>query len=100
VSQQLMGELLTETGDVAGAEEQFNAALTELNDYPAPLVGWKVHAGMARLKSRAGDANGAEEHAARALELVHAIAANVPDETLREKFLTGARAKISPAGPT
>ena len=100
VSKQLMGELLIATGDVAGAEEQYNAALAELNDFPGPLVRWKVHAGMARVKSQAGDTAGAEEHSARALELVNSIAANVADESLRNKFLTGAQARISSVGPT
>ncbi|HEY2964405.1 MAG TPA: protein kinase [Pyrinomonadaceae bacterium] len=94
VAKQLMAELLIASGDVAGAEHQFNAALAQLKEYPAPLVGWKVHAGMARLKSRSGDTAGAEEHSARALELVNSIAANVADEKLRGNFVTAARAAI------
>ena len=51
VAKQLMAELLTVEGDLAGAEQSFAAALAELKEYPAPLVTWKVHAGIARLKS-------------------------------------------------
>jgi hypothetical protein len=58
-------------------------------------VAWKVHAGIARLKSRANDASGAEEHSARALDIVNSIAANVTDEKLRNNFLTAARAAIT-----
>jgi tetratricopeptide (TPR) repeat protein len=95
VANQLMAELLIASGDPAGAERHFNAALAEMKQYPAPLVAWKVHAEMARLKSRAGDAGGAEEHSGRALEIVNSIAANVKDEKLRDGFLTAARASIS-----
>lgn len=95
VAKQLMAELLIAQGDLEGAEQQFNAALAELNDYPAPLVAWKVHAGIARLKSRSNDTAGAETHSARALEIVHSIAANVADEKLRTTFLTAAREAIA-----
>jgi ATP/maltotriose-dependent transcriptional regulator MalT len=95
VANQLMAELLIAQEDHEGAEQRFNAALAELNDYPAPLVAWKVHAGIARSKSRSGDAAGAEEHSARALELVQSIASNVADEKLRDNFLTAARSAIA-----
>ena len=95
VAKQLLAELLVASGDAAGAEREFNAALAELKAYPAPLVGWKVHAGMAQLKSRLGDSAAAEEHSARALELVNSIAASVADEKLRENFVASARAFIS-----
>lgn len=32
---------------------------TRLNDYPAPVVAWKVHAAIARLESKSGDATSA-----------------------------------------
>lgn len=95
VANQLMAELLIASDDPAGAERHFNAALEELGKYPVPLVAWKVHAGMAKLKSKLGDAGGVEEHSAHALEIVNSIAANVRDEKLRDNFLTAARASIS-----
>jgi hypothetical protein len=58
-------------------------------------VAWKIHAGIARLKSRSNDAAGAETHSTRALEIVQSIAANVADEKLRNNFLTAARAAIA-----
>jgi serine/threonine protein kinase/tetratricopeptide (TPR) repeat protein len=95
VANQLMAELLLAQNDLEGAEQSFNAALAELNDYPAPVVAWKIHAGIARLKSRSNDAAGAETHSTRALEIVQSIAANVADEKLRNNFLTAARAAIA-----
>jgi tetratricopeptide (TPR) repeat protein len=95
VANQLMAELLVASGDLASAEDRFNAALEELKEFPAPLVAWKVHAGIARLKAKSGDAAGAEEHSSRAFEFVNSIAANVDDEVLRQNFLTAAHAAIT-----
>ena len=95
VANQLMAEWSIASDDFAGAEQRFDAALAELKQYPAPLVAWKVHAGIARLKSKLGDVAGAEEHSSRALELVDSIAANVNDEKLRDNFLTAARVAIT-----
>jgi len=94
VAHQLSAEHLIASDDLAGAEKRFNAALEELRQYPAPLVAWKVHAGIARLKSKSGDAAAAAEHSSRALELVNAIAANVNDENLRNTFLSAAQVAI------
>ena len=95
VANQLMAELLIASGDLAGAEERFNAALEELKAYPAPLVAWKVHAAFARLKATSGDTAAAAEHSSRAFELVNSIAANVNDDNLRTNFLTAAHAAIN-----
>src|ERR1044072_2161711 len=95
VANQLMAEWSIASDDFAGAEQRFDAALAEMKKYPAPLVAWKVHAGIARLKSKLGDVAGAEEHSSRALELVDSIAANVNDEKLRDNFLTAARVAIT-----
>jgi serine/threonine protein kinase/tetratricopeptide (TPR) repeat protein len=95
VAHQLMAEWLIASDHPAGAEERFNAALEELKEYPAPLVAWKVHAGIARLKAKSGDVAGAEEHSSRAFDLVNSIAANVSDEKLRNNFLSAARSAIA-----
>jgi hypothetical protein len=73
---------------LAEAEKHFDAALTELRNYPAPLVTWKVHAARARLKSQMGDTTGAQESSLRATEIVNFIAANVHHEKLRQTFST------------
>jgi len=88
VAHQLMAKLALANGDTGEAEKQFDAALTELENYPAPLVTWKVHAGRVKLKSQLGDTAGAQESSARATEIVNFIAANVNDANLRSKFLS------------
>jgi len=87
VAHHLMGKVSVAAGRLAEAETSFEAALSELRAYPAPLVAWKVHAGRARLKSQLGDSAGAEEASAQATEIVNFIAANVNDEKLRNTFL-------------
>ena len=88
-----MGKVCTASGELEAAEQHFDAALAELEKYPAPLVAWKVHAARAQLKSDMGDAAAAEQASARAKEIVNYIAGNVTDEKLRNTFLN-ATAKI------
>ena len=83
------------SGDSNGADEHFNAALAELNDYPAPLVAWKTYAGAARAKTATGDVYGGMEAASNASETVKMIAANVADEKLRETFVAAALGRLS-----
>ncbi len=75
----------------AEAEKNFDAALAELEQYPVPLVAWKVHAGRSRLKTQMGQEAEAQEASARASEIVNFIASNVNDENLRLKFLKASR---------
>ncbi len=95
VAHNLMARISIKAGELVEADKHFEAALAEFEQYPSPLVAWKVYAGRARLKSRMGDEAGAEESRARAAEIVNAIAANVNDEKLRETFLTAATAKFA-----
>ena len=97
VAHNLMARVSIKSGDLAAAEKDFDAALEELRDYPAPLVEWRVHAGRARLKSKMGDAAGAEEAAARASEVINYIASNVKDENLRNTFIESASSRLSAA---
>jgi len=83
------------SGDFAEADKHFDDALAEMEQYPAPLVAWKVHAARAQLKSKMGDEAGAKEASAQAFEIVNAIAANVTDEKLRDGFLKSAQSALS-----
>jgi tetratricopeptide (TPR) repeat protein len=91
VAHQLMGRVSVASGDFADAEKHFDDALAEMEEYPAPLVAWKVHAARAQLKSKMGDAAGAKEASGQAFEIVNSIAANVTDEKLRSVFLSSAQ---------
>jgi tetratricopeptide (TPR) repeat protein len=91
VAYQLMGRVSIASGDFAEADKHFDDALAEMEQYPAPLVAWKVHAARAQLKSKMGDAAGAKEASGQAFEIVNSIAANVTDEKLRSVFLSSAQ---------
>src|ERR1041385_2019127 len=90
VAHHLLARVCIASGDLAEAEKEFNGALAELENYPAPLVAWKVHAGIAQLKSQMGDTAAVQAASVRASEIINAIAANVTDEDLRNTFLKSA----------
>ena len=96
VAHNLMARASMKAGDLEAAEKHFDAAVAELDDYPAPLVEWRVHAGRARLKSKMGDEAGAVDAAARASEIINLIAGNVKDEKLRNTFLSATAGKLKP----
>lgn len=95
VAHQLMAKVCVARNDLAAAERHFDAALVELENYPAPLVTWKVHAGRAKLKRQLGEAEEAQKASDRALEIVDDIAANVKDEKLRTGFLETTREMLT-----
>ena len=90
VAHHLMAKVCVASGDLVAADQSFEAALAELENYPAPLVAWKVHAGRAQLKRQLEDTKGAQESSKRAREIIDEIAANVADEKLRNGFLQSA----------
>jgi len=87
VAHQLMAEVEIAKGNLVEAQKNFSQALLELENYPAPVVAWKTHAGLARLNLQLGDRAGAREEFKKAAEIVTAIAANIRDEGLRTTFL-------------
>ncbi len=93
VAHKLMAQVAGATGDAAEAQRQFDAALEELQKYPAPLVAWKTYAELGRLKLQSGDPVAAREAFAQAAELVNSIAANTSDEGLRTTFMDSAAVK-------
>jgi hypothetical protein len=52
-------------------------------------------AAVYKAEAQSGDTEGTNEHSNRAREIVNSIAANVTDESLRNNFLTSARAAIA-----
>jgi len=83
----LKARIAMATDDFETASKEFSAALTELNQYPAPLTAWRTYADLGKLEQARG--NVAEAHAAftRANEIVQMVASNVTDEQLRTTFL-------------
>lgn len=83
----LKAQIAIALGDSAAAEQEFTAALEEMNRYPAPLVEWKTYAALGRLESTRGNHPAALSAFTRAAEIVKACAASVTDDDLRATFL-------------
>jgi len=90
VGHRFLAQAANDKGDNAEAEKQYEAALKELREYPAPLVAWRTYSDLARLKKEVGDDSGAREVFARAADIVDAIANNISDGALRGTFLKSA----------
>lgn len=87
VAHKLMAEVEIARGNLPAAQEHFDAAVEELQKYPAPVTAWKNYAGLGRLKLQLGDPSGSREAFARAAEMVNLIAANTAENELRETFI-------------
>jgi serine/threonine protein kinase/tetratricopeptide (TPR) repeat protein len=83
----LKAQIAIAAGDLYAAQREFNAALDELQRYPAPLVEWKTYAALGRLESTRGNDPAARSAFTRAAEIVNACAASVTDDGLRATFL-------------
>jgi serine/threonine protein kinase/tetratricopeptide (TPR) repeat protein len=96
----LLARIAIADGDPAQAEQEFALALEELDRYPVPLLEWRTHADLGRLKSKLGDPEAARKAYARAAEIIKACAASVTDEELRATFLNSpaVRAVVAGAG--
>jgi tetratricopeptide (TPR) repeat protein len=93
IAHRLFAEIAMVRGDSATAEGELNAALDLLREYPAPLVAWKTHAVLGRLRSQSGDTSSARNAFAEAAAIVNSIAGNTADEGLRQTFLNSAPVK-------
>jgi tetratricopeptide (TPR) repeat protein len=87
VAHKLMAQISVAAGDPSGGEVEFMAALDELEKYPVPVIGWRIHAELGRLKSSQGDLSAARDSFGQALDIINACAASVVDPALRETFV-------------
>ena len=86
VGHKIFAELELAEGNSAKAQAEFQQALAELEKYPVPVVEWRIHAALGRLRSSA-DPVESRAAFARAAQIINNIAATVTDATLRENFL-------------
>ena len=90
VAHKLRSEIAIAEGKTETAQSEFEAALKVLDEYPAPLVRWRVLAGMARLMANNGDTAGAQKAFREAKQIVMAIAESVSDTALKSTFIESA----------
>jgi hypothetical protein len=74
-------------GDRRIAETELAAAIEALRDHPAPLVEWRIHAALGRLRSQSENPQGAREAYGYAAAIVESLAATITEEELRSTFL-------------
>ena len=87
VAHRLRASIAITEKNVETAHEEFRAALKLLEEYPAPLVKWRILADLGRLLTDTRDTDEARDAFAGARDIVNHIAANVSDEALRSMFL-------------
>ncbi len=94
-------EIAVKRGDINRGEAQLNVALDQLRGYPAPLVAWKTHAALGRLRADLGDSQSARSAFSQATTMINQIAGNVHDEKLRVTFLNSraVREVLNGSGP-
>lgn len=86
VGHKIFAEIELAEGNTAKAQAEFQQALAELEKYPVPVVEWRIHAALGRLRSST-DPVESRAAFARAAQIINNIAATVTDATLRENFL-------------
>lgn len=90
VAHKLLGEISIARGDLSTAEAELNAALAQLQTHPVPVVEWKTHASLGRLRAQAGDSSGERQAFTQAEATISRIADGVNDDELRAVFLNSA----------
>jgi tetratricopeptide (TPR) repeat protein len=85
---QLLGDAALLNGRVQAAAASYEAGLLVLRRHPCPLVEWKLLRSAGQAAGRGGDANGADRLLAQSHQRVVALAESLPDEKLRQGFLT------------
>ena len=85
---EINSRVATAEGNWRTAQAHIENALAIVDKFEVPVAGWKVHSTTADLCEGAGDHARANEHRARAQELIMKIADSFePGEPLRESFL-------------
>jgi tetratricopeptide (TPR) repeat protein len=87
VAHKLRSEIAIAEGRPEDARGEYQAALDVLDEYHVPVVRWRVLAGLGKLLSSTGDAEGSQRAFSEAKKIVEEIAANVSDNSLRTTFM-------------
>jgi len=94
----LLARIALAEGDNETAEKEFGIALDELEHYPVPVLEWRLHADLGRMRLKAGDAAAARESFNRAAAVLQSFAESVKDEGLRAIFLNSNAVRAVMAG--
>ena len=83
----LLGDIAFLTGRLADAARDYDAALAILEQYPCPLLGWKVLLSRAQVARCSKDLRRADDLFPRSRAAVACIAGSVRDDRIRQGFL-------------
>ena len=87
VAHKLRAEIAIAEGEPEAARLEYESALALLDQYPVPVIRWRVLAGLGKLLSSSGDHEGAQRTYSEARSIIERIAAKVSDENLRKVFI-------------
>jgi tetratricopeptide (TPR) repeat protein len=95
----LLARIAMAESDLAAAENELDAAIAILQQFPAPLEAWKTYTLMGRLKTELRDETGARAAFAEAAGVIRYVADHTGDDRLRRAFLnsTAVREAIAAA---
>jgi tetratricopeptide (TPR) repeat protein len=86
----LKGEALAAMGHMEQACSLLHAAIENAQATGERFLLWRLHASLGRLYRATGQEPEAEKERSEARELIEALGATMPDETLKDNFLQGA----------
>ena len=87
VAHKLSAEIELAEGNLDSARSELEQALKILDDYPVPVVRWRVLADLGHVLNETGDSVGAKAALANSREIIEHIASHVNDEALRSTFI-------------
>ena len=87
VGHKLRAQIAVAENDNEGARKEFDAGLKLLDEYPTPVVRWKVLSDFGTFLAKSGDADGARQAFSEAQGIVEQIAGHIHDERLRAIFM-------------
>ncbi len=88
VADNMLARIAIARGHLSEGVTCMEAALEQLRQHPCPIVTWKIESACGRTYEALGEAQKATAAFERAAAVVHDIAGDIDDETLRTTFLT------------
>jgi DNA-binding NarL/FixJ family response regulator len=94
------GEALAASGNYADAETHLQTALQSAQTQAAAALQWRIHQALNRLYRSQRRFEAAENEVIAAQTIIEMLAANVPDDSMRQNFLRQAMADQVPRPPS
>lgn len=92
----LKGKALAALGDSASAKSHFQTAIENAQATGERYLLWRIHSSLGHLYQNMGEQAASGVEFSQAVALIDALAATIPDETLRRNFLHGASCILPP----